>query len=136
MGFFSELKTFGHWAEGELEKLVGAAPKIEEVVDATLKYVGPALTIIASAIGGPVVGNVVNNVITEAQKDLLAASGLIKDFGANPTATSIIASVQANIAALLTDAHVTDPAHVASVNKIVSELAALVAALTPKTAAS
>lgn len=127
--------TFAAWVEKELTKLAASVPKIEQIADATLKYVGPALTIIASAAGGPAAGSIVSSVVAEAQKDLLAASGLIYDFGAHPTIASIVSSVQTNIGALLTDGHITDTTSVAAANKVVAELAALAAALSVPVAA-
>lgn len=135
MSFFSALHTFGAWAEKELAKLDNEAPKIEAVADTVIKYVSPALTIIGGMVGGAAGAEAVNAITTEAQRDLVALSGLVHDFGATPTAATVAAAVQSNIGTLLTDGHVTDPAHVASVNKIVNELASLVTALTPKVTA-
>jgi hypothetical protein len=125
----SAVKTFASYAEKELTKLVGAAPKIEAVAATVLKYVGPALQILVSAEAGSAAGAVVGSVVQEAQRDLIAASSLIYDFGATPTVGSVIAGVSKNLGTLLTDAHVTNPSSVDVVNKIVNNLDSLAAAI-------
>lgn len=134
MSLFSKIataaKTFAVYAEKELAKLVGATPKIEAVASTVLKYVGPALQILVTAEAGGAAGAVVGNVIGEAQKDLIAAGSLIYDFGATPTAASLIDSVSKNIGALLTAGHVTNINSVATATKIVSNLDSLAAAMT------
>ena len=125
----SALHTFASYAEKELAKLVGAAPKVEAVASTVLKYVGPALQILATAELGAPAGAVVGGVINEAQKDLIAAGSLIYDFGATPTAGSIIKSVSDNLSTLLTAGHVTNPTSVATVNKVLNNLNSLAAVL-------
>lgn len=135
MSLFSKItgavKTFAVYAEKELAKLIGAAPKIEAVASTVLKYVGPALQILVTAEFGSPAGAIVGNVVAEAQKDLIAAGSLIYDFGATPTAASLISAVSANLGALLTVGHITNPNSVAAANKIVSNLDSLATALAP-----
>lgn len=136
MSIFSKIAsaehTFAAWAEKELTKLVGAEPKIEAIADTILKYVGPALQTIVTASAGSAAGTIVGKVVTEAQSDITALSGLIYDFGATPSAASVAASIQSNLGTLLTAGHVTDTASVATVTKVTSELGALATALTTK----
>jgi hypothetical protein len=121
--------TFAAWAEKELAKLFREAPKIEQVADAILTYVGPALQTIVTLEAGAPAGALVGKVIQEAQTDLTAASGAIYDFGASPSAGSIIKGVKENLAALLTAGHISDPASVSRVKQVVGELDILVTAL-------
>ena len=121
--------TFAGWAEKELAKLFKDAPKIVQVADAILTYVGPALQTIVTIEAGAPAGALIGKVIREAQSDLTAASGAIYDFGATPSAGSIINGVKNNLAALLAAGHVSNPASVANVNQVVNELDVLVTAL-------
>jgi len=121
--------TFASWAEKELAKLYTAAPKIEQVAGTVLTYAGPALQTIVSLEAGAPAGAIVGEVIQEAQSDLTAASGLIYDFGATPSAGSVIASVKTNLAALLAAGHVSNPTSVAGVNQVIGELDTLIAAI-------
>src|SRR5579885_3650133 len=89
MSIFSSIENAAHsfaaWVEKEWKKLYNEAPKLEQVADTVLAYVGPALqTVVTLEAGGPA-GAIVGSVIQEAQKDLTAASGLIYDFGATPS---------------------------------------------------
>ena len=135
MSIFSKIAsaehTFAAWAEKELAKLFSEAPKIEQVIDTTLKYVGPVLQTIVTSEAGSAAGAAVASVIKEAQSDLTAVSGLVYDFGPTPTAASVLASVQSNLSALLTAGHISNPTNVAALTKVASELGALVAAVAP-----
>lgn len=133
MSIFSKIAsaehTFAAWVENEWTKLFNAAPEIERIADTVLKYAVPAISIIVGAEAGAPAGAAVSAIGAEAQKDLIAASGLIYDFGATPTAASVISGVQNNLAGLLTAGHVTNTTSVANVTKVVNTLGALVAAL-------
>ena len=127
--------TFAGWAEKELNKLFGFAPKIEQVADTVLTYVGPALQTVVTLEAGAPAGTIVEKVIQKAQSDLTAVSGLIYDFGANPTIGSIIASVKTNLSALLAAGHVTNPTSVAGMNQVIGELDTLATAIINASAA-
>lgn len=133
MSFFSGIAsaehTFAGWADKMWHVFFVEEPKIEHVADTILKYAIPAISIIVGAEAGAPAGAMVSAIGKEAQKDLIAASGLIYDFGATPTAASVINSVQNNITGLLTAGHITNETSVANVNKVVNTLGALVAAL-------
>jgi len=134
MSFISTLHTFGAWAEKELTLLVGKAPAIEQTAASILKYAGPALQTVVTVEAGAPAGAIVGKVVADAQAGLIAASGLIYDFGATPSVASVISSVQTNLAALLSAGHVTNSASVATVTKVTTELGSLVTALTPAAA--
>ena len=121
--------TFAGWAEKEMAKLFKDAPKIEQVADAILTYVGPALQTVVTLEAGATAGAIVGKVIQEAQTDVTAASGVIYDFGAMPSVNSILNGVKDNLAALLSAGHVTNPTSVANVKQVVNELDVLVSAL-------
>ena len=129
MSFLSALHTFGAWAEKELLKLEGEAPTIEKVASAILTYAGPALQTVVTAEAGGAAGAIVGKVIGQAQSDLIAGSSLIYDFGAAPTAGSVIGSVVTNLGSLLTAGHITNSTSVATVTKVATELQNLVTAI-------
>jgi hypothetical protein len=133
MSFFSSIAaaehTFAAWAEKELIKLEGVAPTFERIAGTVLTYAGPALQTVVTAEAGAPAGSIVGKVLQQAQADLTAASGLVYDFGPTPSVASILGSVQTNLSALLTAGHVTNSKSVGTVNKVATELSALVAAL-------
>ena len=129
MSFFTELKTFGHWAEIELGKLSTEAPKIEAVADTALQYTGGAASIIAGLEGGPAASAAVNSFVKLVTTGSVALNGLITDFGANPTTSSIASSLATNASALLSAAEVKNPASMAAGTKIITNLTNLATAL-------
>lgn len=123
--------TFTAWVTKELQKLRNAEPKIEEIADTVMQYAIPAIQIIVGAEAGQPAAALVGQIGVEAQKTLHALGGLIYDFGATPTAASIVSSVQSNLSGLLEAGHIKNPDNVANVNKVVNTLGALANALLP-----
>jgi hypothetical protein len=134
MGFFTNIEnaehSFASWAEKTLLKLEGSAPTIEKIADTVLTYAGPALQTVVTLEAGAPAGALVAKIVGTAQSDLTAASGLIADFGATPSVTSVLGSVTSNLGSLLTATGVKDPKSVAAVNKVITELNVLSAAIT------
>ena len=125
--------TFAAWAEKELANLHNDAPVLEQTAAAILKYAGPALqTIVTAEAGGPA-GALVGKVVADAQAGITAASGFIYDYGATPTAASSTGSVVTNLQGLLTAGHIVNPASVATVTSVVTDLNALTDAMAPPT---
>lgn len=124
MSLFSNIAnaehTFAGWVAAQYAKFYKAEPKIEQIADTVFEYVIPGLQIILAAEGGPAAAAVVNSIATEAQKTLLVVSALIHDFGPNPTASSMLTAVQANLTNLLTAGHITNPTSVAKLQKVVN----------------
>lgn len=136
MSFLTALHTFGAWAEKELAIVVGKAPAVEAVAASVLKYAGPALQTVVTAESGAPAGALVGKVVADAQAGLTAASGLIYDFGANPTFSSVLSSVSSNLSALLSAGHITNANSVATVTKVVTEVNALASSLSTATPAA
>ncbi len=138
MSIFSNLATVEHtfaaWAEKEWATVYKEAPAVENVLAATLKYAGPALQTVVTVEAGGSAGAVVGKVLADAQAGLVAASGLVYDFGATPTVGGVVSSVSSNLSGLLTAGHITNPTSIATVTKVVTELDALVAAIPAVTA--
>lgn len=133
MSFISALEnaehSFAAFAEKEWTKLYNETPKLEQIVSTTLKYVGPALQMVVSAEFGAPAGAIVGSVIKEAQSDLLAASSLIYDFGATPSVSSVFTGVNTDLSSLLTAGHITGTKSVSTVNRVISEIEVLAAAI-------
>jgi len=121
--------SFAAWVEKEWTVVYKAEPKIEQILAAVLKYAGPALQMVVTAEAGGPAGAEVGKILADAQAGLLAASSLVCDFGASPTITGVLSSVQSSLGALLAAAKVTNPNSVAIVTRVVNELATLIAAL-------
>ena len=135
-GLIKDVHTFAGWAEKELAKLYGEAPKIEQIAGAVLTYAGPALQAVVSLEAGSTAGAIVGGVIKQAQSDLVVAGSLVHDFGATPSSGTLISSVQENLSGLLAAGHVTNPTSVATVTKVSGELGALVKVFPAATAAT
>lgn len=130
MSFITVEHTFAAWCEKEWTALYNKAPQIEQIADTVLKYAVGALGIAASLeTGNPAIAEITEGLNT-AQTGITAASGLIADFGATPTAAGILSSVATGLTGLIAAAHITNPKSVATVTKVVSETNALVSALT------
>lgn len=122
-------KTVVSWLVKEYTALYQKEPEIEEVVDETINYVGPALVIFLDATGGAAIAPEVASVVSEAQSDLRVVSALIYDFGATPTAASIIAGVQKELAGLEAAGHVKDAASQAKLTLIINAVGTLATAI-------
>lgn len=135
MAFLDTLKKFEHsftaWAATEWSKIYNEAPKVEHVADTALKYAIPAVGILVQQYGSAPEAQKAVSVLTEAQKDMQAASGLIYDFGATPSAGSILNGVQSNLTSILADAHVKNTNTVDKITNIINVIAPIAEALAP-----
>ena len=120
---------FAAWAEKEWTAFRNEAPKLEQDADMVLKYAAGALQIALSIEGANPAISTISGVINTAMGGITAASGLIYDFGATPTAAGMLTAVSNDLSGLLAAAHVTDPKSVAAVTKTVAEVNGLVKAM-------
>ncbi len=134
--FVNAEHSFVGFAEKEYMKLYNATPKIEHIADVAFKYCLPAISLIVGAEFGAPAGAIVASVGAEAQKDLIAASSLIYDFGPNPQASNLISGVASNLTGLLADGHITNAASVAKVTGVVNNLSLLSTAIASTVAAA
>ena len=128
MSLLSALKGFGGWVAAEWTKIFNAAPAIEKVADAVFSYVVPALQIILSALA-PEDAVIVGPILAEIQKSVTVVSGLIFDFGANPTTSNMVSAIEKDLTGLLAAGHIKDPALVAKVQLVVNTVGSLATAL-------
>jgi hypothetical protein len=131
MSFMDSLKGFGGWFAKAWTKVFTEAPKVTTVADTVLAYAVPALSIVLS-MAAPEEAPLILPVITEVQKDLHVASGLIYDFGATPQASSIVSAIENDLSGLLAAGHIKNPDLVAKVQGIVTTIGSLATALTNK----
>lgn len=136
MSFIKDLESFASKFENELEKLWNKAPSLETVALTTLTFVGPILETVFTIEGGSAVGNAVTTAINVAEQDLTAAKALITAIGPTVSVQSLISGVISDLSGLLKAAKVTNPTSVSNVTLVVSELNALVAALSTPTASA
>lgn len=135
MSFLDTLKKWEHsfttWAATEWTKIYNEAPKVEHAADTALKYAIPAAGILVQELGTAPEAQKAVSVLTEAQKDMQAASGLIYDFGPNPSAGSILSGVQSNLTGILEDAHVKNTNTVGKITNVINAIAPIAEALAP-----
>jgi hypothetical protein len=128
-------KSTAAWLEKEVTVIEGKAPTIEKVIDTTLTYVGPALTIALDALGETQLAADIAPLIVKAKTDLAVASALVTDLGPTPTAASAFADVVTNLSGVLTAVKVSNPTTIAAVTKAVTEVGVLGAAVATAAAA-
>lgn len=128
MSLISALKGFGGWVAKEWQKIFNEAPAIEHVADTVFAYVVPALQIILGAVA-PEDAVIVGPILNEIQKAVTVVSGLIFDFGATPTAASMVAAIEKDLNDLLAAGHIKDAALVAKIQLIVKTIGSLATAL-------
>jgi hypothetical protein len=116
---------FFSWIEKELKQLVGAAPKIEHILAVGLKYAGPALQVIVTKEAGAAAGAEVGKVIANSQAALAATSALVYDFGANPTFSTVLTEVAADLTGLMSAGHITNPDSQKALTTVVNNLSDL-----------
>jgi hypothetical protein len=121
--------TAASWFEKVLVKVHAVTPTFVAIADRSLPYVSTLLKIVVAASAGAPAAAAIGSIVDEVQRDLDVANAVVYDTGATPTVGSFITSIQNNIAGLLTAGHVTDASSVATLNKAMSTLGALVAAI-------
>lgn len=120
--------TFAAWAEKELTKLIGEAPTFLQIADTTLTYAGPILQTVLASAGQSAAATEVGTIVNQSLSDITVVRAVIQDAGPVPSAKAILQSTQTNLSGLLTAGHISNPASVALVNKLLAEFAALLAA--------
>jgi hypothetical protein len=133
MGLIADLKSFASKFEQDLDKLWSKAPKVEQIAETTITFVGPILEDIFTVAGDGPAAAIVGDVVSKAEQDLTAVKALLTTTGATPSVGGIIAGVAANLGTLEAAANISDPKTVSNINLVVNELNALVAAF-PKAA--
>lgn len=128
MSFIDDLKGFGGWVAKTWNKVFGNTKTLVQIADAVFAYAVPALNIILSLVA-PEDLAIVTPIITEVQKDLTVVSGLIFDFGANPTTVSMVNAIEKDLADLLAAGHIKDTALNAKIQGIVTTIGSLATAL-------
>lgn len=121
--------TFASFFVKAYQTLVKEEPKIQQVAGAVLKYSGAALGDVVAIEGNSPEAAQAAKVISTAQSDLTVAGSLIYDFGASPSAATILNGVQSNLGGLVSATGVKNPNSVAIVNKVAGEVGALATAV-------
>ena len=132
--FIADLKGAEHTFVAYFEKTAiaveKAAPGVERVIAACLGYATPMLDLALAAVpGGAAAIPEATAIVQEAKDALTVASSVVYDAGPTPTGASLFTSVATNLNGLLTASHVTNPASVAAVNKVVANITAVAGAI-------
>jgi hypothetical protein len=115
-------KTFVSFLTKEYASFYKNEPTLIQVIDTTVNYAEDGLAIVLPLAGAGTLAGPIDAIVEEAVTDLNRASALVYDFGPSPTAASIFAAVQTNLAALETAGHVTNPATIAKVKLIINAI--------------
>ena len=115
-------KTFVSFLAKEYASFYKNEPTLIQVIDTTVSYAEDGLAIVLPLAGEGALAGPIDTIVEEAVTDLNRASALVYDFGPSPTAASIFAAVQTNLAALETAGHVTNPATIAKVKLIINAI--------------
>ena len=115
-------KTFVSFLVKEYAEFYKNEPTLIQVIDTTVSYAEDGLAIVLPLAGEGALAGPIDTIVEEAVTDLNRASALVYDFGPSPTASSIFAAVQTNLAALETAGHVTNPATIAKVKLIINAI--------------
>ena len=131
--FLTEIEKAEHttaaWIANELQKFTKAEPKIENVVDTSVTYIGGALQIAADAAGQVGLGTEIGAVVATIHQDLTATNALVTDFGATPTAASAFGAIKNDLSNLLPIIGVKSPTATAAVTKAVNEVGTISTAI-------
>lgn len=113
------------WFAKEYAAFYKDEPKLEQIVDSTVNYVEIGLPIVLDVTGGAALAPEVDAVMNEVVSDLKVVASTVYDFGPSPSAASVLASVQSNLASLETVAGIKDPAKLAKLKLIVNAVGVL-----------
>ena len=128
MSFIDELNGFGGWVAKEWAKIFGGTKTLVQIADAVFAYVVPALNIILGMVA-PEEAVIVAPILAEVQKSVTVVSGLIFDFGANPTTVSMVQAIEKDLGDLLAAGHIKDAALVAKIEGVAKTIGSLATAL-------
>jgi hypothetical protein len=120
-----EVKTVVGWFAKVYSVLYKDEPTLVQIVDSTVSYVEIGLPIVLGVTGGAALDGPIDNILNEVVSDLKVVSATIYDFGASPTAASVLAGVQAQIASLESAANITNPATKAKLQLIINAVGSL-----------
>lgn len=133
MTFWSDLKeaehTAVHFFVTVLTKARAEEPKLIEVADRALPYVGQMAQVVVGLEAGSSAAAVVGKVVGEIQRDLDVSAAVIYDTGATPTAASMLGAIKANFQGLLDEGHISNEKSKATATKAINTLGALIAAV-------
>ena len=117
------VKTFFERVETEFKRLFGST-KWESTTLSVINYAAPLVETLATLAAGPAAGTALTGVLNQVKAGLATVSavvsGAITPTPANELATAkqALASVQANLNAILTDADIKNDAHFADISAV------------------
>ena len=129
-------KSFVSFLVKEYAAFYKEGPTLVQTVDTAVSYAEDGLAIVLPLAGEGALVGPIDTLVSGAITDLNRASALVYDFGPSPTAASIFAAVQSNLAALETDAQITDPVTIAKVKLIINAIGTIAQLITKAVAAA
>lgn len=123
--------SFIAWIEKECAKLEAEAPTIETMIETGVKYATGVLKILLTRVDA---ASPAAKIITTAISDLLTLSAVAFDAGAHPSLASGFQDIASNLSALENATGIKNATTLGTVQKVISTIAALAAALLPAAA--
>lgn len=127
----ADIKTWAAKFEAEFEKLFTNAPSWLTIVSGVLTYAGPIVTTMVTLVGGAPAGSATAAILAVIQKDIAVAQTAITAADATTNVPTLLASLQANLPALIAAAKVENVSTVADIEKyanlLIPEIDALIA---------
>jgi hypothetical protein len=127
--------TFTAWAAKEYQAFRNEEPTIVALADRVFPYVKSAIQI-AIGFESPAVAVAAGALLDKIHAEVDTASGLLYDFGANPTVQSSLATIQNDIGSLESVAGIKSQQAKDAVAKALSSVQALAAAVAGAIAAA
>ncbi len=139
MSIFSTLASYEHtftaWCAKEWQKFWKAEPSLVALADRVFPYAKSALQI-GLSFEAPAVAAAAGPVLDKIHSGLDVAAGLLYDFGAHPTVSGVISTVQSDMSSLESVAGIKSTQAKDSIAKAMNSVAALQSAVTGAIAAS
>jgi hypothetical protein len=137
MSFFSGLKSIASKIEAEIESLWKKAPNMDTIALGVLTFAGPILETVFTITGEPALGTEAATIIGNVQAKLIAAKQVLAAVGPTLSFGSILSGAASDLNDLLTLAAIKDPASIANVKLVITELENLAASVpTPSQSAA
>lgn len=126
MSIFSDIanaaKSTAAWIEKTFTKILKTAPSVLSVIDTTLSYTSVLIEVIVERLAGTAAEAEVVKVLSEVRSDITVLQAVLYDTGTSATVSSLLDSIIANLKALATAGHISNPDTLALLTKVLTEL--------------
>ena len=129
MSFITIEHTAAAWIDKELTKGLKFALKSTTVAYSVLSYASAIIEKVVGLVKGTAAETEATTILTEVLSLLAAAKSALYDTQDVSTIGSLLYKIIANLNTILTDAHITNTAHVELITKVLKALDAVVKAI-------